>query len=97
MTWYRDACVYCSKNTPLWAKAESVFIPSFFDNIVYVKKKKKQQQSDIKTRFNSLYKSILLTLHHIYIQQSLYLCIYIDILKKETYKDLNYPFLDKHN
>lgn len=47
-------------------------------------KKKKQQQSDIKTRFNSLYKSILLTLHHIYIQQSLYLCIYIDILKKKS-------------
>lgn len=58
---------------------------------------KKKQQSDIKTRFNSLYKSILLTLHHIYIQQSLYLCIYIDILKKKIYKDLNYPFLDKHN
>lgn len=83
MTWYLDACVYCSKNTPLWAKAESVFIPSYFDDIVYVKKLKKQQ-SDIKTRFNSLYKSILLTLHHIYIQQSLYLCIYIDIFKKKN-------------
>lgn len=66
----------------MWEKAESVFIPSFFDNIVYVKKYKKKQQSEIKTRFNSLYKSILLTLHHIYIQQSLYLCLYIDIKKK---------------